>query len=42
MVTRFDTQINYRKLAKAYTYIMDGGAEFILTNDDSTFPSNGT
>ncbi|OZJ02631.1 hypothetical protein BZG36_03840 [Bifiguratus adelaidae] len=37
-----DWHINYKKLAKAYTYLIENeGCMFLLTNDDSTFPSHG-
>lgn len=45
-VRRFDTSINYSKLAKAHHYLTtptkDGSkVHFILTNSDSTFPAGG-
>lgn len=41
VVVGFDININYRKYAKAFTYVHSGGAEFYGTNDDATFPSAG-
>jgi len=39
----FDTSVNYKKLAKAHRFLMDDEkCLFILTNDDSSFPDNGT
>ncbi|RHZ87076.1 hypothetical protein Glove_40g63 [Diversispora epigaea] len=39
----FDTHLNYKKLAKAFTYLYSNpDCIFILTNEDTTFPSNGT
>ncbi|CED82760.1 2-phosphoglycolate phosphatase [Phaffia rhodozyma] len=38
----FDTHINYAKLARAHLALtLDKSTEFVITNDDSTFPSNG-
>lgn len=38
----FDTYINYRKLATAHMCIMHNElCHFVLTNEDSTFPSHG-
>ncbi|KAG0302055.1 hypothetical protein BGZ98_007818 [Dissophora globulifera] len=41
VVCGFDINLNYRKLARAYKYLSkkDQKVEFILTNDDSTFPA---
>ncbi|KAF8961472.1 hypothetical protein BGZ52_012391, partial [Haplosporangium bisporale] len=41
VVCGFDLNLNYTKLAKAFTYLnnKEQGAHFILTNDDTTFPS---
>jgi 4-nitrophenyl phosphatase len=41
VVCGFDVNINYRKLAKAFTYLSekDSNVHFILTNDDPTFPA---
>ncbi|KAG0054541.1 hypothetical protein BGZ83_011041 [Gryganskiella cystojenkinii] len=41
VVCGFDININYCKLAKAFTYLnnKEQGAHFILTNDDTTFPA---
>ncbi|KAG9285800.1 hypothetical protein G9A89_013225 [Geosiphon pyriformis] len=39
----FDLHFNYRKLAKAFTYLRSNqNCIFLLTNDDITYPSNGT
>jgi len=39
----FDMHINYKKLAKAHRYLHENaGCHFILTNDDSTFPTDGS
>ncbi|KAI9637914.1 HAD-like domain-containing protein [Dioszegia hungarica] len=39
----FDAYINYKKYSKAYTYLKDNeGCHFLLTNQDATFPTNGT
>ncbi|KAI5453761.1 hypothetical protein NCC49_005574 [Naganishia albida] len=38
----FDAYINYKKYAKAHTYITTNpGCEFILTNADPTYPAGG-
>lgn len=42
VVCGFDISVNYRKLAKAYTYLQNPDCLFLLTNNDSTFPANGT
>lgn len=41
VVCGFDLNLNYVKLAKAFTYLnnKEQGAHFILTNDDTTFPA---
>ncbi|KAG0336037.1 hypothetical protein BG000_006994 [Podila horticola] len=41
VVCGFDLNLNYTKLAKAFTYLnnKEQGAHFILTNDDTTFPA---
>ncbi|KAF8935272.1 p-nitrophenyl phosphatase [Dissophora ornata] len=41
VVCGFDLNLNYRKLAKAFKYLSnkDQEVQFILTNDDSTFPA---
>ncbi|KAF9391606.1 hypothetical protein CPB97_006110 [Podila verticillata] len=41
VVCGFDLNLNYTKLAKAFTYLnnKEQGVHFILTNDDTTFPS---
>ncbi|KAF9304385.1 hypothetical protein BGZ74_001686 [Mortierella antarctica] len=41
VVCGFDINLNYTKLAKAFTYLnnKEQGAHFILTNDDTTFPA---
>ncbi|KAF9051376.1 p-nitrophenyl phosphatase [Panaeolus papilionaceus] len=37
-----DTQINYTKLSKAYRYLLtNSDCHFVVTNEDSTFPSTG-
>lgn len=41
VVVGFDPNINYYKLAKAFTYIQQPGCLFIATNHDSTFPAKG-
>jgi 4-nitrophenyl phosphatase len=34
---------DYKKYSKAYTYLKDNeGCHFLLTNQDATFPTNGT
>ncbi|POW21501.1 hypothetical protein PSHT_02400 [Puccinia striiformis] len=39
----FDMHINYKKLAKAHRYLHENpDCHFILTNDDSTFPTDGS
>ncbi|CAG8607638.1 3028_t:CDS:2 [Ambispora gerdemannii] len=39
----FDDHINYRKLAKAFTYLhSNSNCLFLLTNDDTTYPLNGS
>ncbi|KAJ3052063.1 hypothetical protein HK097_006949 [Rhizophlyctis rosea] len=39
----FDLNINYKKLAKAFTYLHhDEGVHFLATNSDLTFPAGGT
>ncbi|CAG8552988.1 8797_t:CDS:2 [Acaulospora morrowiae] len=38
-----DTRINYKKIAKAFNYLYSNpDCLFLLTNDDSTIPYNGT
>ncbi|KAJ9097799.1 hypothetical protein QFC19_006667 [Naganishia cerealis] len=38
----FDAYVNYKKYAKAHTYITNNpGCEFILTNADPTYPAGG-
>jgi 4-nitrophenyl phosphatase len=37
-----DLNINYKKLAKAYTYLRNPATKFIATNADLTYPCNGT
>jgi 4-nitrophenyl phosphatase len=41
VVCGFDLNLNYLKLAKAFTYLNNKkqNPHFILTNDDSTFPA---
>lgn len=38
----FDIDFNYKKLAKAFTYLRDPTTLFIATNSDLTYPCNGT
>ncbi|KAJ3336537.1 Fe(2+) transporter [Gonapodya sp. JEL0774] len=40
----FDSQINYRKYAKAYTYLTvnKGKVHFLATNEDRTYPISGS
>ncbi|KAH8920777.1 4-nitrophenylphosphatase [Atractiella rhizophila] len=39
VVCGFDMRLNYKKLAKAFTYLRENkDCLFVLTNDDSTFP----
>ncbi|KAJ3022816.1 hypothetical protein HKX48_005149 [Thoreauomyces humboldtii] len=39
----FDLDINYKKLAKAFTYLHhDKDCHFLATNSDTTFPAGGT
>ncbi|KAI9106171.1 HAD-like domain-containing protein [Phlyctochytrium arcticum] len=39
----FDLHINYKKLAKAFTYLhSDENVHFLATNSDLTFPAGGT
>jgi 4-nitrophenyl phosphatase len=39
----FDLDINYKKLAKAFTYINSNpNCHFLATNSDLTFPAGGT
>ncbi|KAI7861467.1 HAD-like domain-containing protein [Spinellus fusiger] len=43
VVVGLDTQVNYKKYNKAFTYLrQNNGCHFILTNGDSTFPTHGT
>ncbi|CAG8446510.1 1711_t:CDS:2 [Diversispora eburnea] len=43
VICGFDTHLNYKKIAKAFTYLYSNpDCIFMLTNDDTTFPSNGT
>ncbi|EEB07981.1 4-nitrophenylphosphatase [Schizosaccharomyces japonicus yFS275] len=37
-----DTKLNYLKYCMAFQYIQDPNCAFLLTNQDSTFPTNGT
>ncbi|KAG0221910.1 hypothetical protein BGW41_006418 [Actinomortierella wolfii] len=39
VVCGFDINVNYYKYAKAFKYLTKEGVHFILTNDDSTFPT---
>lgn len=38
----FDLDLNYKKLAKAYTYLQSKETLFLATNDDLTLPTGGT
>ncbi|KAI8988677.1 HAD-like domain-containing protein [Pilobolus umbonatus] len=43
VVVGLDTQVNYRKYAKAFAYLTrNPGCYFILTNEDYTFPQHGS
>jgi len=43
VICGFDMNINYKKLAKAFRYLSDDpSCLFVLTNDDSSYPANGT
>ncbi|KAI9006238.1 HAD-like domain-containing protein [Phycomyces nitens] len=43
VVVGLDTQVNYKKYNKAFTYLRKNpGCHFIMTNQDSTFPVHGT
>lgn len=43
VICGFDMHINYKKIAKAHRYLLENeGCHFILTNDDSTFPTDGS
>ncbi|KAI8328982.1 HAD-like domain-containing protein [Chlamydoabsidia padenii] len=43
VVVGLDTQVNYKKYAKAFTYLRNNsGIPFIATNEDTTFPIHGT
>lgn len=43
VVIGLDTQVNYKKYAKAFTYLRNNaGIPFIATNEDTTFPIHGT
>jgi len=42
VVVGFDLHINYQKLARAQYYLRDEQCDFVATNTDSTFPTNGT
>ncbi|KAI8372044.1 HAD-like domain-containing protein [Choanephora cucurbitarum] len=42
VVIGLDTQVNYKKYAKAFAYLQrNKGCHFIVTNEDSTFPQHG-
>jgi len=41
VVCGFDIDINYKKYAKAYTYLSNNECLFIATNGDTTYPNNG-
>ncbi|KAJ3254735.1 hypothetical protein HK103_006887 [Boothiomyces macroporosus] len=38
----FDVDLNYKKLAKAFTYLQDRDCLFLATNSDLTYPAAGT
>ncbi|KAI8915869.1 HAD-like domain-containing protein [Gorgonomyces haynaldii] len=40
VVLGFDLDINYKKIAKAFTYVNSQNCHFIATNADSTYPTN--
>ncbi|CAO3597788.1 unnamed protein product [Absidia cylindrospora] len=43
VVVGLDTQVNYKKYAKAFNYLRNNaGIPFIATNEDTTFPIHGT
>ncbi|KAI9474154.1 MAG: HAD-like domain-containing protein [Benjaminiella poitrasii] len=43
VVVGLDTKVNYRKYAKAYTYLLKNkNCHFIVTNEDSTYPQYGS
>jgi 4-nitrophenyl phosphatase len=41
VVVGFDMNINYRKLARAYTYLLNPDCLFIGTNTDTAYPFHG-
>jgi 4-nitrophenyl phosphatase len=42
-VIGLDTQVNYKKYAKAFAYLTrNKDCYFIATNEDSTFPQHGS
>ncbi|KAG2191922.1 hypothetical protein INT46_011649 [Mucor plumbeus] len=42
VVIGLDTQVNYKKYAKAFSYLSKNeGCHFIVTNEDSTYPQHG-
>ena len=43
VVIGLDTQVNYKKYAKAFAYLTrNPGCHFIVTNEDTTFPQHGS
>jgi len=42
VVIGFDIQVNYRKLARAFTYLTNPKCQFIATNTDATYPYAGS
>lgn len=42
VVIGMDLNINYKKLAKAYTYLQNHKTHYIATNGDLTYPCKGT
>jgi 4-nitrophenyl phosphatase len=38
----FDLDINYKKYAKAFTYLLDPNCKFLATNSDLTYPAGRT
>ncbi|KAF7727309.1 hypothetical protein EC973_007825 [Apophysomyces ossiformis] len=43
VVIGLDTQVNYKKFNKAFFYLRNNpGCHFIVTNEDTTFPTHGT
>jgi 4-nitrophenyl phosphatase len=38
VVAGFDIHMNFRKIAKAFTYLQNPHCLFLATNDDATYP----